>query len=93
MCKNPKMLRGKNKFEKLFFLIFQGSKMEPSILPEETAEELAEVISPEQKPKTLEFKLGATTNVIQSVNSSEVVEVTTSTSAGVPIGKEHALEK
>ena len=60
--------------------------MEPSILPEETAEELAEVISPEQKPKTLEFKLGATNNVIQSVNSSsEVVEVTT-TSAGVPIG-------
>ena len=87
------MLRGKNKFGKLFFLIFQGSKMEPSILPEETAEELAEVISPEQKPKTLEFKLGATTNVIQSVNSSEVVEVTTSTSAGVPIGKEHALKK
>merc|ERR1719510_99542 len=66
--------------------LLKGSKMEPSILPEETAEELAEVISPEQKPKTLEFKLGATTtNVIQSVNSSsEVVEVTT-TSAGVPI--------
>ena len=69
--------------------------MEPSILPEETAEELAEVISPEQKPKTLEFKLGATTtNVIQSVNSSsEVVEVTT-TSAGVPIGNnKYALKK
>lgn len=65
--------------------LLKGSKMEPSILPEETAEELAEVISPEQKPKTLEFKLGATNNVIQSVNSSsEVVEVTT-TSAGVPI--------
>merc|ERR1719211_301451 len=53
--------------------LLKGSKMEPSILTEETAEELAEVISPEQKPKTLEFKLGATTNVIQSVNSSEVV--------------------
>ena len=68
--------------------------MEPSILPEETAEELAEVISPEQKPKTLEFKLGATTNVIQSVNSSDqVVEVTT-ISAGVPIGNnKYALKK
>merc|ERR1712088_1118021 len=66
--------------------LLKGSKMEPSILTEETAEELAEVISPEQKPKTPDFKLGATTtNVIQSVNSSsEVVEVTT-TSAGVPI--------
>merc|ERR1719211_954729 len=54
--------------------LLKGSKMEPSILPEETAEELAEVISPEQKPKTLEFKLGATTtNVIQSVSSSSEV--------------------
>ena len=33
------------------FFSFQNAKMEPSILPEETAEELAEVISPELKPK------------------------------------------
>ena len=31
--------------------MFQNPKIEPSILTEETAEELAEVISPELKPK------------------------------------------
>ena len=43
--------------------------MEPSILTEETAEELAEVISPEQKPKTPDFKIGSA--VIQP-SASEV---------------------
>ena len=43
--------------------------MEPSILTEETAEELAEVISPEQKPKTPDFKIGSA--VIQPPSTSE----------------------
>ena len=38
-------------FSTLILLLFQNPKIETSILTEETAEELAEVISPELKPK------------------------------------------
>ena len=52
--------------------------MEPSILTEETAEELAEVISPEQKPKTPDFKIGGQN---QSSANSEAASTTSNSSS------------
>lgn len=50
--------------------LLKGSKMEPSILTEETAEELAEVISPEQKPKTPDFKIGGQSSCSEVATSN-----------------------
>jgi len=57
--------------------LLKASKMEPSILTEETAEELAEVISPEQKPKTPDFKIGGQ----QSTTNSEAASTTSNSSS------------
>ena len=59
----------------IYFL--KASKIEPSILTEETAEELAEVISPEQKPKTPDFKIGGQ----QSTTNSEAASITSNSSS------------
>ena len=61
---------------------FQGTK--PSILPEETAEELAEVISPELKPKKPDFK-GNTPILKPASNSTSVASRLTIDEAGSSI--------
>ena len=60
----------------------QGTK--PSILPEETAEELAEVISPELKPKKPDFK-GNNPILKPASNSTSVASRLTIDEAGSSI--------